>query len=138
MITINIDGACFGNPGPMGIGVVIRKDGKTILELSEFLGNGTNNIAEYTAAVRALEETRKIIEKEGEKDEIILVRSDSQLLVNQLKGIYKVKAPHLKELNRKVVALCMQLNVKFEHVPREENEWADRLSKEAITNQSKA
>lgn len=130
MIIINIDGACFGNPGPMGIGILIRKDGKTILEISEFLGNGTNNIAEYTAAVRALEEVTRIAKKE----EHILVRSDSELLVNQLKGFYKVKAPHLKELNRKVVALSQQLNVKFEHVPREENEWADRLSKEGIEN----
>ena len=130
-LTIYVDGACFGNPGPMGIGAVIYKDRKKIKEISEFLGNGTNNIAEYTAAIRVLEEAHKLKEKN------VHIKSDSMLFVKQLQGKYKVKAPHLKELNRKVHALCLDLNVTFEHIPREQNEEADALSKEAIENKSK-
>lgn len=128
MIIAYCDGACFGNPGPMGIGVVITRNKEKLLELSEYIGNGTNNIAEYTAVVRALEE----IEKLGEKE--VTIRSDSQLIIRQLNGEYKVKEPHLLELKKKVDMFRSKMKIKFEHVPREENSNADELSKQAIEN----
>lgn len=127
MLIIYTDGACFGNPGPMGIGVVIYKDGKKIIEASEYAGEGTNNIAEYTALIRALE----IAKKMGEKD--ILIRTDSQLLACQINGEYKVKDKKLKALKAKADALMLEMKVKVEHVPREENEEADELSKRAVS-----
>ncbi len=123
---INTDGACSGNPGKMGIGAVIVKDGKIIARISEDIGHGTNNISEYTAVIRALEEAKKLGITEA------TVRSDSLLLISQLRGEYKVKAPHLRELRRKIVKLSEGMKLVFEHVPREQNELADELSKQAI------
>ncbi|MBI5051466.1 ribonuclease HI family protein [Candidatus Micrarchaeota archaeon] len=122
MLIIYTDGCCLGNPGKMGIGVAIRRDGKTVKELSQFIGQGTNNIAEYEAVVRGLEEVK------GEKEEI-LVRSDSKLLIEQINGRYKVKMPHLKKLKAKVEQLIEGKKIRFEHIPREQNEQADYLSK---------
>jgi ribonuclease HI len=126
MFIINTDGACSGNPGKMGIGAVISKDGKILAEISEAIGDGTNNIAEYTAVIRALEEARKLGVAEA------TIRSDSLLLISQLKGEYKVKAPHLRELRRKITKLSEGMKLHFEHVPREKNAHADELSKLAI------
>ncbi|MDD5336862.1 MAG: ribonuclease HI family protein [Candidatus ainarchaeum sp.] len=128
MLTINTDGACFSNPGPMGIGVVIIKKGKIIGQISEFLGKGTNNIAEYTAVLKALEFAKKLGETEVE------IRSDSQLLVKQLKGEYKLKAPHLRELKHKILEAAKGMDLNFKWVPREQNGLADKLSKDAIVN----
>ena len=126
MLTINTDGACFSNPGPMGIGVVITRGGKRIKEISEFLGKGTNNIAEYAAVLRALEFAKKLGETEVE------IRSDSQLIVKQLKGEYKIKAPHLRELKHRILETAKEIKLSFKWVPREQNALADKLSKSAI------
>jgi ribonuclease HI len=126
MAVIHTDGACSGNPGKMGIGAVIEEGGKILCEISEDIGDGTNNIAEYTAVVRALEEARKL----GIKS--IIVRSDSLLLVRQLEGKFKIKAPHLRELRRQILALSEDMQISYEHIPREENGHADELSKKAI------
>ncbi|MGB9719760.1 MAG: reverse transcriptase-like protein [Candidatus Anstonellales archaeon] len=123
---IYTDGACFGNPGPMGIGIVFFKGGKIVKRISQSIGNGTNNIAEYMAVLVALQEAKKM----GEKN--ILLRADSELLIKQLNGEYKVKAKHLKQLYGAVISLAKELNVKFEWVEREKNKIADRLSKRAI------
>ena len=128
MLTIYTDGACFGNPGPMGIGIAIWKDGKNIKEISEYLGEGTNNIAEYTAVFRALEEAKKLDEKD------IKIKSDSQLIVNQLNGEYKTKNKMLKSLKQKIDMLRISMHVSFQHIPREKNTVADKLSKQAIEN----
>lgn len=126
------DGACSGNPGPMGVGAVLKLDGKIVKEVSEGIGNGTNNVAEYTAAIRALEEALKI-GGGGAKDTEVEVRSDSLLLVNQLNGKYRVKQPHLLALKHKVMGLKAKFKaVKFVHVPREENSEADGLGKKAV------
>ena len=90
MVTINTDGACSGNPRKMGIGAVIKENGKILCEVSESIGHGTNNIAEYTAVVRAIEEAKKLGVKKAE------VRSDSLLIIKQLRGEYKVKEFHLR------------------------------------------
>ncbi|MBD3209982.1 reverse transcriptase-like protein [Candidatus Micrarchaeota archaeon] len=125
MLTIYTDGASLGNPGPMGVGVVIYRGRMRIEELSEFIGEGTNNIAEYTAIMRALETARQLGENE------VHVKSDSELVVRQMNGEYKVKDPKLRPLKRKIDSLCAGLEVHFEHIPREKNGEADRLSKEA-------
>lgn len=131
-LVIFTDGASFGNPGPMGIGVVIYRDGKKVAEMSEYIGNGTNNIAEYTAVMRALEYAK------GSGDKEVRVRSDSQLVVRQLNGDYKVKDEKLRALKRQVDGLCAGMSVSFEHIPREKNEEADTLSKEAAETGKKA
>ncbi len=125
MLVIFTDGASLGNPGPMGIGVVIYRDGLRIEELSEYIGDGTNNIAEYTAVIRALETIHELGEMEAH------VKSDSQLIVRQLNGEYKVRDPELRPLKERVEHLCRGLKVSFEHIPREKNAEADELSKEA-------
>lgn len=126
MLIIHTDGACFGNPGPMGIGVALYKNRRQVKTLSEYIGKGTNNIAEYTAVLRALEAAKEMGECEVE------IRSDSELLIMQMNGKYKVKAPHLKQLKRKIDSLGKEMQVKFRWVPREQNEAADLLSKQAI------
>ncbi len=126
MLIIHTDGACFGNPGPMGIGVVVYRGKKKIMEISEYVGEGTNNIAEYLALIRALE----IVKKTGENE--VHIKTDSELLARQINGEYKVKDRKLKPLKARVDGLMLGMKVKVEHVPREENEEADRLSKRAI------
>jgi len=123
MFTIFTDGASLGNPGPMGIGIVIYHNGKLLREISEYIGEGTNNIAEYSAVIKALE-----IAKEYDENEIH-IKSDSQLIVRQLNGEYKVKDAKLKPLKRKIDSLCEGIDIHFEHIPREKNAEADKLSK---------
>ncbi len=124
MLLIFTDGASLGNPGPMGIGIVIYRDGIVVEELSEYIGDGTNNIAEYNAVIKALETAHAM----GETD--VHLKTDSQLVVRQLNGEYKVKDPELRLLNEKIVHLMKGLKVHFEHIPREHNSAADKLSKE--------
>ena len=123
-LTIFTDGASLGNPGPMGIGVVAYRDGLKVEEISEYIGQGTNNIAEYTALIRALEYAKESGEKE------VRIKADSQLIIRQMKGEYKTRDPRLKTLKLKADALCRGLTVRFEHILREKNEEADALSKE--------
>jgi ribonuclease HI len=124
MLTIYTDGASFGNPGPMGIGVVVYKNDFRLEELSEYIGEGTNNIAEYTAVIKALETAHRLGDME------VHIKSDSELVVRQLNNEYKVKDMKLKPLKRRIDELRHGLKVKFEHIPREKNEEADKLSKE--------
>ncbi|MCL5283257.1 MAG: ribonuclease HI family protein [Armatimonadetes bacterium] len=121
------DGASQGNPGPAGIGVIIvHPDGAVIKELSEAIGQTTNNVAEYTALIRALEEALLL----GCTD--ILIFSDSELLVNQIAGTYKVRQPHLYPLYQKVQMLRAKFQrAQLTYLPRESNREADALSKRA-------
>lgn len=123
-VTINCDGAARGNPGPAGAGaVVVAEDGTVLAEVAEGLGETTNNVAEYTAVIRGLEEAQRLGARE------VLLRSDSQLLINQLTGRYRVKAPHLQPLHRQVRELLRSFDrVDLEHVPRERNVAADALA----------
>lgn len=119
-----VDGASFGNPGPSGIGVVLIVDGESVVTRAEDIGYGTNNRAEYTALLEGLRTARD----RGVTD--LTVRSDSQLLVRQMQGEYKVKHKGLIPLRIEAEALTRQFErVRFEHVPREMNEEADALSK---------
>jgi ribonuclease HI len=123
-VIINCDGAARGNPGPAGAGaIVVDEDGAILAEVAEGLGETTNNVAEYTAVIRGLEEAKRLGAHE------VLLRSDSQLLINQLTGRYRVKAPHLQPLHRRARALLAGFaKVDLEHVPRERNVEADRLA----------
>ncbi len=128
---IYTDGASRGNPGPASIGAVVyRADGRDLVEvaaISEVIGIDTNNVAEYKAVVAAL---RAVAEFEPES---VLLRADSQLLVRQLKGQYRIKAPNLKPLFSEVSALIRTLgDVELEHVPRERNKVADGLANAAL------
>ncbi len=127
-VVVHTDGASRGNPGPASIGVVIaREDGRVLLELGEALGETTNNVAEYTAVIRALERAAEMGTRR------VRVMMDSQLVVRQLNGSYRVKHAEMIPLYRRVLALIQKFDaVTFEHVPREENSEADRLANQAL------
>jgi ribonuclease HI len=124
MITAYIDGGARGNPGPAGYGARVEDaDGNLIAELHGGLGVATNNVAEYNGLLAAL----KWAVENGEQD--VLIRADSELLVKQMRGEYKVKHPGLQPLYVRARLLVMELgDVRFEHVRREYNKGADRLS----------
>lgn len=124
MITAYIDGGARGNPGPAGYGVRIEDEaGELVAELHGALGIATNNVAEYNGLLAALQWAVD----HGERE--VLVRADSELLVKQMRGEYKVKHPGLQPLYVRARLLVMQLDkVRFEHVRREFNKEADRLS----------
>jgi probable phosphoglycerate mutase len=122
----NVDGGSRGNPGPAGYGVHIDHDGQ-IVEIKESCGIATNNVAEYNGLLAAL----RWAVQHGVSS--LLVRSDSLLLVQQMKGVYRVKHPGLQPLYEEARALARQLGkVHFEHVRRELNKDADRLANEAM------
>jgi ribonuclease HI len=121
---LHCDGAARGNPGPAGIGVEITDDdGAVVAEIAEGIGETTNNVAEYTAAIRGLERAKELGATE------VLLRSDSRLLIEQLAGRWKVKNPTLQELHRRARTLVAGFErVELAHVPRERNVEADRLA----------
>ena len=123
----NIDGGARGNPGPAGYGVYIQRDDGTVVELKEAVGVATNNVAEYRGLLAALGwAARHGIEK-------LHIKSDSDLLVKQMRGEYRVKHPGLQPLWEEARALARQIrHVQFEHVRRELNKEADRLANEAM------
>ena len=124
MITAYIDGGARGNPGPAGYGVRIEDPAGTLVdELHGGLGIATNNVAEYNGLLAAL----RWAVAHGEQD--VHIRADSELLVKQMRGEYKVKNPGLQTLHADARLLLAKLGrVRFEHVRRELNKEADRLS----------
>ena len=120
----SIDGAARGNPGPAGAGVFVEaEDGNPAEEHFEALGHTTNNVAEYSALLLALKRARE------RGDTSVSIASDSLLLVQQVLGRYKVKAPHLKPLLAEALVLAKRFTrFAIRHVPREENKKADRLA----------
>jgi len=127
-LIIFTDGGARGNPGPGGAGAVIKNEkGEIIKTISKFLGHSTNNQAEYQAMILALEEAKKL---GGEE---LSCYSDSELMVNQLNRIYKVKDKDLAPLFLKVWNLSLNFKkIKYHHVFRENNKEADRLMNEAL------
>lgn len=128
------DGGARGNPGPSGIGVVVlNPKGETVRELSQFLGNGTNNYAEYAAVVLALNELKKLLGKKT-KEVHVEIRLDSELVKKQLSGEYQIKEisliPNFIEIHNLRVAHFPK--VTFVHIPREKNKEADRLANVAM------
>ena len=122
-LTLEFDGGSRGNPGPAGIGVVIRAaDGTTLVTLGKPIGRATNNVAEYTALITALREAQKLGAKK------VIVRGDSELIVRQMLGQYRVKHPDLKPLYEDAYHLLHQFDeAKIEHNLRGKNELADKL-----------
>ena len=124
----SIDGASRGNPGPASYAVVLRDaSGKVILELSKHIGRETNNVAEYYALLAALDYAA------SHGIQALRIRSDSELLVRQMQGRYKVKSSDLKPLHERALRLARQLSYfALEHVPRERNRDADGLANLAL------
>jgi len=122
------DGGARGNPGPAGYGVIIRDEsGRKVAALSEYLGHQTNNFAEYQGLIAALEYALQ----HGPK--ALKVISDSELLVRQIKGIYKVKNPTLQDLHGRAKELIAQMDwFSMGHALREQNQDADRLANDAM------
>ena len=128
VVVARCDGGARGNPGPAGIGAVIEDtSGQTLIEVSEAIGRTTCNVAEYQAVLRALEKALELGATE------IHLRLDSQLLVCQLDGSYRVKAAHLKPLHRRALALLRRFK-RWDvlRVPRAENAAADALANRAM------
>lgn len=123
-----VDGAARGNPGDAGCGAAICDEtGAVVKELSRYLGRTTNNVAEYEGLIMGLEELVRLRRKK------ILVQSDSQLLVRQLNGEYRVKDAKLKTLYQRVMSLLRQFDrYRIVHVYREMNKLADRLANRGI------
>ncbi len=133
-IVAYIDGGARGNPGPAGYGVRVEQgDGTLVEEFSGFIGVATNNVAEYRGLLAALEWARQ----HGHKQ--LHVRSDSLLLVQQMRGRFKVKNPGLQPLHAKARLLAHELGrVTFEHVGRALNANADRLANGAMDDALKS
>jgi probable phosphoglycerate mutase len=125
--TAHVDGGSRGNPGPAGYGVHIERDDGTVVELKQSLGIATNNVAEYNGLLAAL---RWALDH---GIATLHVRADSELIVKQMKGVYRVKNPGLIPLYEDARLLVRQIGrVTFEHVRRELNKDADRLANEAM------
>jgi ribonuclease HI len=127
-VVINTDGGARGNPGPAGTGVVIKDEsGNVLYAVGEYVGETTNNVAEYKALIRALEQAVIL------SANIVKVNMDSELIVKQMNGQYKIKEPTLQELAGIVLKLRNKFqNVTFTHVRREFNKEADLLVNQAI------
>jgi ribonuclease HI len=128
---MKVDGACYPNPGNMAIGIVIYKDGELFKKISEAIGYGTNNIAEYKALIRGLEEAKKI------NPERIDVYCDSQLVVKQLNKKYKVKNKGIILLFNRVEEIVQTIPGKIYFIwdRRDNNFMADGLAKRALTEE---
>ena len=133
IVTAHIDGGARGNPGPAAYGVIVRNsEGKIVKELGEYLGLRTNNFAEYSGLLAALEYAQK------EKIPALKVFSDSELLVKQMKGQYKVNSPGLVPLYERARSLVRQLPYfTIEHVRRERNRDADRVVNQVLDQQER-
>lgn len=127
-VALYTDGCCRGNPGPAGIGVVIKDPRRKVLkELSEYIGEATNNIAEYSALIRGLEEAGILGARE------ITVFMDSELIVRQLNGEYRVKDDAMKELFRRALEVLKGFkSFEIKHIDRSKNKEADKLANRAI------
>jgi len=130
---INTDGGARGNPGPAGIGVVVSDEtGNVIQTHKEYIGECTNNVAEYKALILALTAVSQLVSQSASQPEL-QIRMDSELIVRQMQGRYKIKEPTLKVLAGEVLVLLKNFkSASFHHVPREQNKLADKLVNEAI------
>ena len=139
-IIIYTDGGSRGNPGPAAIGVIFcNEKGEVFKKYSEYLGqNITNNEAEYKAAIFALKKFKALFGKKLAKNTEIELKSDSELLIKQLKGEYKILEPELQPLFLQIWNLKLDFkNVKFNLISRQKNKEADRLVNEALDNYDK-
>jgi len=127
MVSVFIDGASRGNPGPSGIGVVLKEGEKEVRDLYKFIGEATNNIAEYTAAIHGLQEALRLGYTE------VLLHMDSELVAKQLNGEYRVKNENIRPLFQKATEIINGFErVDVRHIGREKNKEADKLANKAI------
>lgn len=133
MFTLYADGGSRGNPGPAGAGALVTdEEGVQVVTVSEFLGTTTNNVAEYTAVIRALEGLHALL-KDAVSGAVVDVRMDSQLVVKQMNGEYKIKHPSMIPLAARVKELARAFKqVTFTHIYRDQNKKADALANEAM------
>jgi probable phosphoglycerate mutase len=125
--TAHVDGGARGNPGPAGYGVRITRNDGSIVDLKESIGIATNNVAEYNGLLAALRWAADA------GVQTLYVKADSELMVKQMLGEYRVKNPGLQPLYEEARRLAGRIGqVRFEHVRREENRDADRLANEAM------
>jgi len=126
-LEIYIDGACKGNPGPAGVGIIICQGLEVVKNISGYIGNATNNIAEYTALIWALEEGLML------KAEQLKVNTDSLLLCSQINKVYKVKNSNILGLYQQALRLIECFKVfEIRHISRKDNRGADKLATQAI------
>lgn len=130
-LVIYTDGASRGNPGPASYGFTVANEkGKLLHEQGEYIGKTTNNVAEYTAVIKALIWVKK---RCGDKEVKVMLFADSKLVAEQLSGRFKVKSPHLKPIIEKIKILAIELGgVIYNHIPRSKNTEADRLANQAL------
>jgi ribonuclease HI len=127
MIEIYIDGACSGNPGPAAIGVVGYQEAKELFAISRSIGEATNNIAEYKALIAALKHGK------AKGYDQIKIYSDSELLVKQMRGEYRVKDLNLKSLYTEATLVCKKIkNIEIVHIPRDKNKRANNLAQGGV------
>ena len=129
------DGAARGNPGPGGVGILLKDEaGGVLLREKKYLGTVTNNVAEYTALIECLRHVHRLGAGNKMRCTSLVIHSDSELLVRQLKGEYRVRDAALKRLHKEVRALLDASTFEFliTHVPRELNREADALANESI------
>ncbi len=131
--TAHIDGAARGNPGAAAIAVVLQRPNMPVVEIAEAIGTATNNVAEYSALIAALEKAVEL----GVKN--LMIYSDSELLVKQMNGEYRVKNADLQELYKEAQRLKKSLmTLQLQHVRREQNKRADELCNIALDGKAKA
>ncbi|MBU1046061.1 ribonuclease HI family protein [Patescibacteria group bacterium] len=133
-IIVFTDGASRGNPGPASLGVIIADSrGAAQKEYSETIGKATNNEAEYQAVIFALKKIKALVGKAKIKNAEVLIKSDSELMVSQLSGKYKIKEPNIQKLFIQVWNLKIDYKkVDFQLIPREQNALADKLANQAL------
>ena len=127
-ITLEFDGGSRGNPGPAGIGIVLRsKDGTELVTLGRFIGRATNNVAEYRALITALQKAKELGAKR------VAIRGDSELVVKQMKGEYRVKNEALRDLYEEAQSILAQFeHATIDHNYRHKNALADKLANLAM------
>ncbi len=140
MFSVFIDGASRGNPGEAGVGIVMKDPGgNTLYSAAGYTGKMTNNAAEYTALILALTKLKKnpiLLKMNGSGapsdagSRRVIIHSDSELIVKQMNGIYRVKEPDLKKLHQQASGLLRSLpfEIELKHIRREQNREADRLA----------
>jgi len=137
-LVVYTDGGARGNPGPAAIGVVITQQGQTLKKYPEFIGQVTNNQAEYQAIIFALKKVKLLFGRKKVKTMEIEICLDSELVAKQLNHQYKIKEKDLQPLFLKTWNLILDFGqINFKYIPRQQNKEADRLVNQSLDNQEK-
>lgn len=136
-ISIFVDGASRNNPGPAGVGIYVKHDNKELIKIGYFLGEKTNNQAEYLALILGLFLTQKKTSYKKSKNISLSIYSDSELLVKQITGNYKIKNPLLAKLKKIVDIFLAEQKYDIHHILRDKNKIADKLANQGIDSRKK-